>query len=57
MDSETLLEIRDVTCYLDKGVNIFSNISFSVNKGAFIPTAKSMRNIRSAEVSVIQGIF
>ncbi|KAF8910940.1 P-loop containing nucleoside triphosphate hydrolase protein [Gymnopilus junonius] len=31
--SEAILELRDITCYLEKGTNVFSNITFSVNDG------------------------
>ncbi|KAH9484264.1 Phosphate import ATP-binding protein PstB 1 [Psilocybe cubensis] len=31
-----VLELRDITCYLKRGTNIFSNISFTVNEGDIV---------------------
>ena len=33
---DPILELRDVTCYLERGTNIFSNISFVVNERALL---------------------
>jgi len=51
--TESLLELRNVSCYMEKGSNVFSDICFTVNEGSSPPKGDGYSSSSRSALKVI----